>query len=66
VNTTKKPEIRLKQWIMEEAERRGVSSGTIRRWYDDGKYPNLKVEKVTKRIHVVHLDTAYTDETIPN
>ena len=43
-------EIHLKQWLLEEAERKGISTKAV--WYrlNRGKYPDVTVRRVNKRV----------------
>lgn len=42
--------IPYKQWRVEEAKRRGCSTRAILGRVERGKYPNLKFERVNKRV----------------
>lgn len=43
-------EMQLKVWLIEEAQRLGVSENSVRHRFSDGKYPDLKVRRVNSRV----------------
>ncbi len=49
-------EIPLKQWLAEEAKREGVSPGAIDSRVRQGKYSNLELRRVNKRVVWVRQD----------
>lgn len=51
------PEIPFKQWVIEEAERRGLGYHGIYHHFRVGRYPNITLRKVNQRVVFVTVNT---------
>lgn len=56
MKTELQTEIPLKQWRAEEAERCGIGQNAVDRRMAAGKYPNLKLRRVNKRVVFVVME----------
>lgn len=56
--------IPMKQWRYQEALKHGVAETTIATWITRGKYPNLSVKRINKRVVFVELPSCENGDGI--